>query len=83
MHQKRYLLFRSVLHRNNVYFWQFFFCEILNVFVVVGMLFVTDAFLNGRFLGYGKRVWDFYRADPEARHHRVNPMCSLFPTVTS
>ena len=76
-------LFRSVLHRNNVYFWQFFFCEILNVFVVVGMLFVTDAFLNGRFLGYGKRVWDFYRADPEARHFRANPMCSLFPTVTS
>ena len=51
----------------------------LNVFVVVGMLFVTDAFLNGRFLGYGKRVWDFYRADPEARHFRANPISVPHP----
>jgi hypothetical protein len=49
----------------------------------VAMIFVTDSFLNGRFFDYGAKVWDFYRTDVGHRMERANPMCSLFPTVTS
>ena len=30
--------------------------------IVVGMITVTDAFLGGRFVGYGTKVMDFYRS---------------------
>ena len=84
-------LFRTVLHHNQAYFWQYVFCETLNAVLVVAMIFVTDAFLGGRFIAYGKRVWEHYWVNDGGhaaygRYHgtaRAGPMCSLFPTVTS
>ncbi|TRY66929.1 hypothetical protein TCAL_08031 [Tigriopus californicus] len=75
--------FNGILHHNNIYFWQYVFCESLNVFIVFGMIQLTDKFLNGRFIDYGRRVWEFYWSSESYRADRMNPMCSLFPTVTS
>ena len=87
-----------------MYFWHYVACEALNAVIVVAMIFATDSFLGGRFVGYGTKVWDFYRAGSsgngyggyhqqrfngggngggESAPGRANPMCSLFPTVTS
>ena len=82
--------FRSILHHNNLYFWQFVLCETLNIFVVFSMIQITDVFLNGRFLDYGQKVYEFYQHRRAGgyqtegyKNAKMNPMCSLFPTVTS
>ena len=42
--------------RFNVYFYGFIMCEIFNVTVAVIVLFLTNKFLNHRFLFYGPKV---------------------------
>ena len=42
--------------RYNVYFYGFILCEFLNVLVATSVLFLTDKFLNHRFLLYGLKV---------------------------
>ena len=75
--------FEAVMHHNNVYFWQFVMCEILNFVVLLVVISCTDFFLGGQFWGYGWRVYDHYNASKNGLKNRPTPMCSLFPTVTS
>ena len=78
--------FVGVMHHNNVYFWQFFMCELLNFAVLLVVISFTDFFLGGQFWGYGWRVYDHYITQPQTiprTNSRPTPMCSLFPTVTS
>ena len=42
--------------RYNVYFYGFILCEFLNVLVATSVLFLTNKFLNHRFLLYGLQV---------------------------
>ena len=42
--------------RYNVYFYGFILCEFLNVLVATSVLFLTNKFLNHRFLLYGLKV---------------------------
>ena len=42
--------------RYNVYFYGFILCEFLNVVVATSVLFLTNKFLNHRFLLYGLKV---------------------------
>lgn len=58
--------------------YRFFFCEFLNLVVVVGMLFFTDWFLGGEFLKYGTSVFEVARLDPE---NRTDPMSYVFPRM--
>jgi len=78
--------FEGVMHHNNVYFWQFLMCELLNFAVLLVVISFTDFFLGGQFWGYGWRVYDHYITQPQTiprTNSRPTPMCSLFPTVTS
>ncbi|XP_040566683.1 innexin inx2 [Lepeophtheirus salmonis] len=77
------LLFRTIIRRNNSYFAKYFFCEVLNVVIVIWNIYATDGFLGGKFVHYGSQVWRFYRMGSRERKLNVNPMCALFPTVTS
>ena len=75
--------FHSVLHRNNAYFVQYIFCEVLNLTFLVIVCALTDTFLGKQFWTYGTRVWDYHQMQASQRQLTANPMCSLFPTVTS
>merc|ERR1719295_774330 len=75
--------FYSALHRNNSYYAQYVFCEILNLGVLLTVGALTDSFLGSQFWTYGTRVWDYYQMQAAQTQLTANPMCSLFPTVTS
>jgi len=75
--------FQSILHHNNGYFLTFLVCEVLNLIIVVGNIYLTDFFLGGRFMKYGSQVLKYLSHDQVARSDLPNPMCTVFPTVTS
>ena len=62
---------------------KFVLCEVLNLVTLTIVMATTDRFLDGQFWGYGTRVWNYHRMSQEQRATIANPMCSLFPTVTS
>ncbi|TRY78244.1 hypothetical protein TCAL_06744 [Tigriopus californicus] len=59
--------------------------RLLNVFVVLLAFWLTDKFLNHRFLAYGFKVYAFYRLPPEEQSIGpfINPMCYTFPRISS
>jgi len=75
--------FHSILHHNCGYFIQFFLCEVLNLLVVVSNIYLTDFFLEGRFMKYGSQVLKYLSHDQYLRTELPNPLCTVFPTVTS
>jgi len=75
--------FQSILHHNNSYFLQFFMCELLNLLVVIANIYLTDFFLEGRFMKYGPRSLSYLSVDPLSRVDMPNPLCTVFPTITS
>eukprot|EP00092_Neocalanus_flemingeri_P088590 GFUD01111948.1.p1 GENE.GFUD01111948.1~~GFUD01111948.1.p1 ORF type:complete len:292 (+),score=79.07 GFUD01111948.1:73-876(+) len=79
--------FKAIFHHNSWYFASFVFCELLN-FILLGIQFMlTDRFLNDKFMWYGWEVVDYYSWSHRDRMNQQlgirNPMCSVFPTVTS
>ncbi|XP_068235260.1 innexin inx2-like isoform X2 [Palaemon carinicauda] len=68
-------------HMKNQRSWalKFFFCEFLNLGVVIGMIFFTNWFLGGEFLNYGASVIEILGQDPE---NRTDPMSRVFPKMT-
>jgi len=77
------VFFINSLHHNNGYFLTFVFCEILNMIVIVANIYLTDFFLEGRFMKYGTQVVNYLGHDRVARLDKPNPLCTVFPTVTS
>jgi len=75
--------FQSILHHNNGYFAQFLFCQVLNLLIDIGNIYMTDYFLKGRFMKYGSQVIKYLTYSPLSRVEMPNPMCTVFPTVTS
>jgi len=79
--------FKSIFHHNSWYFASFIFCELLNFAFLFVQFFATDSFLNYKFRWYGWNVVQYYqftaqqRNDPDLALH--NPMCEVFPTITS
>jgi len=79
--------FKSIFHHNSWYFASFIFCELLNFGFLFVQFFATDSFLNYKFRWYGWNVVQYYqftaqqRNDPDLALH--NPMCEVFPTITS
>jgi len=76
-------LFHSTLHHNTGYFLQYLICEVLNFMADILNLYITDVFLGGRFMRYGTQVIYYYSHSPSLRRDMPNPMCTVFPTVTS
>lgn len=78
--------FRANIHNKyNIYYYGFMFCELLNVLVVLVAFWLTNKFLNHRFLAYGFKVYAFYRLPPEEQSIGpfINPMCYTFPRISS
>jgi len=75
--------FHSILHHNTGYFIQFFLCEVLNLVVVVANIYLTDFFLQGRFMKYGTQAITYLSHDQYTRTEMPNPLCTVFPTITS
>lgn len=85
--EKLIFYFKNCVSRKyNVYFGTFVTCEILNLVIVVSHFFITDKFLNHRYLWYG---WDFvlYHTTLSPGEQRAqwnpNPGCRTFPRVAS
>lgn len=76
---------KRVSNKYAVYFGAFMFCEILNLFVVITHFYITDRFLNNRYLSFGWDLWQYYSlpVDEQQVQWVVNPMCRTFPRVAS
>ena len=75
------LNYREHVHNKfNRYAFCFFFCELLNILILVTQVFVTNAFLNYRYMDYGYQVYKYYMLPPEERQKfdAINPMCEVF-----
>jgi len=80
------LNYREHVHNKfNRYAFCFFFCELLNILILVTQVFVTNAFLNYRYMDYGYQVYKYYMLPPEERQKfdAINPMCEVFAKVAS
>ena len=66
-----------------MYFYGFILCEILNVSVAISVYFLTNKFLNHRFLLYGLLVWRYYTLPEEEHMFQLNPMCDTFPRIAT
>ncbi|KAG0694866.1 Innexin inx2 [Chionoecetes opilio] len=66
------------MNGHRMWAYRFFFCELLNLLVVVATLFFTDWFLGGEFLTYGANVFAVASLDPE---DRTDPMTYVFPRM--
>ena len=64
-----------------MYFYGFILCEILNVIVAISVYFLTNKFLNHRYLLYGLLVWRYYTLPEEEHMFQLNPMCDTFPRI--
>lgn len=69
---------KNHMDRHTSWAYKFFFCEGLNLVVVIGMLFFTDWFLGGEFLTYGSSIIEVASLDPE---NRTDPMSLVFPKM--
>merc|ERR1719242_2494443 len=53
------------------------------MFIIVANIYLTDFFLEGRFMKYGTQVINYLSHDRVSRLDKPNPLCTVFPTVTS
>lgn len=76
---------KRVSKKYAVYLGGFIGCEILNLFVVIAHFYITDRFLNQRYLTFGWDMWQYYSLpiDEQKVQWVVNPMCRTFPRVAS
>ncbi|XP_065206820.1 innexin inx3-like [Planococcus citri] len=67
------------LHTHNMYFWMYFFCEILNFVNLVFNIYMTDLLLDGQFMQYGPEIL------PVTHIHQINrtdSVINIFPRIT-
>ncbi|XP_040572044.1 innexin inx2 [Lepeophtheirus salmonis] len=81
--QKFVNYFRAIFHHNNLYFFQFFCCELLNYLILLFNFWATDLFLQGKFRYYGWNVLQYYLMTKAERENSINPFCQTFPTEVS
>jgi len=79
--------FKSIFHHNTWYFASYVFCEFLNIILLGVQFLLTNMFLHNKFLWYGWSVIHYYSYSQKDRMDKElglkNPMCTVFPTVTS
>jgi len=71
--------FKQDLRSHGGYAINFFLCEILALFNVIGMIYFTDRFLGNQFTTFGWDVVSVASMDPDQRY---DPMDAVFPKVT-
>jgi len=74
-----------VHNKFNKYAIYFFFCELLNIVILVSQIYATHVFLHHQFLDYGYQVYRYYRLPIEERmlSTTLDPMCEVFPKVST
>ena len=75
--------FVITLRQNNWYLTKFLFCEIFQLMLLLSIIHTTDLFLSGMFYTLGPKTMDYLLTPAELRTAMVNPVCQVFPTVTS
>jgi len=80
--------YKAIFHHNSWYFANFVMCEILNFVLLFAQFQMTDNFLSKKFRWYGWEAFEYYYyyTEEERRSPEMglkNPMCRVFPTVTS
>lgn len=70
----------SQLHSHNRYAYKYMTCELLNVIIIVGHIWITNALIGKDFQFYGIEVIVFNQQ--LEKESRLNPMERLFPTIT-
>ena len=75
--------FVVTLRQNNWYLTKFLFCEIFQLLLLLSIVHTTDMFLSGMFYTLGPKTVDYLLTPAELRQNLVNPVCQVFPTVTS
>jgi len=70
--------FRKLRGHNDKYAYIFVGLEMLNLFIVLFQIYLTDIFLHGKFLDYGSRILEYYQKYEIA----WNPMDEVFPKMT-
>ena len=81
-HKRLLVDYEELVHNKfSTYTFCFFFCELLNIVILVFQVFVTNAFLDNQYWDYGFQVYRYYMMPPEERKHItvLNPMCQVFP----
>ena len=75
----------NIKNKYTIYFGGFISCEILNLFMGILQVILTNRFLHKRFLTYGWDVWQFYLLPKEEQQMSgiINPMCHTFPRIAS
>jgi len=80
--------YKAIFHHNTWYFCNFVMCELLNFLLLAVQFQLTDSFLSKKFRWYGWEAFSYYYyyTEEERRSPELslkNPMCRVFPTVTS
>jgi hypothetical protein len=80
--------YKAIFHHNSWYFANFVMCELLNFVLLFAQFQMTDNFLSKKFRWYGWEAFEYYYfySEEERRSPELglkNPMCRVFPTVTS
>ena len=75
--------FVCTLKQNNWYLIKFLFCEVVQLCILLGVIHLTDIFLSGMFYSLGVNTINYFLAPADIRQNMMNPVCQVFPTVTS
>ncbi|XP_063868593.1 innexin inx2-like isoform X1 [Scylla paramamosain] len=70
---------QASLGQHNKYAMKYLGYEALNLVVTISNICVMDAFLGGKFISYGTKVFSFAQMEDE---DRIDPMIMLFPRMT-
>ena len=75
--------FALTLKQNNWYLTKFLLCEVLQLCILLAVILLTDLFLSGMFYSLGFNTINYFLTPTDIRQNMVNPVCQVFPTVTS
>ncbi|CAG0921254.1 unnamed protein product [Notodromas monacha] len=67
------------IKHHNMYAIKYFFCEVLCLINIIGQMYLMNAFFDGEFMQYGRKVTDFSDMDQD---NRIDPMVYVFPRIT-
>ena len=82
-YEKSVEAFMTTFKQNNWYLTKFLLCETVQLLTLVGVVQMTDVFLSGMFYSLGPSSVRYFLAHDDKRKSMINPMCQVFPTVTS
>ncbi|XP_050424115.1 innexin inx3-like [Adelges cooleyi] len=68
-------------HTHNTYAYRYFLCEVFNMVIIFGNIYITNTFLGGTFLTYGLEILK-YNQGHDIHSVDNSPMENVFPKIT-